>query len=454
MFRRILIANRGEIALSIIRCCRELGIETVLAVSEVDRESLPALLADDSICIGPASPALSYLNRQAILSAAVTSDCDAIHPGFGFLSENASFARMCEQMGVCFIGPSSEAMSMLGDKNRARQTAMAAGVPVVPGSPNVLEDLSEAQQVAKDIGYPVIIKAASGGGGRGMRIVHAADELERAFLAAKAEAKAAFGDPRVYMERYVIDPHHVEIQLMGDCHGGLLHYGERDCSVQRRNQKLIEESPSPLLTPSLREEMGQAALRLARAVGYVGAGTVEFLVDQDLNYYFMEMNTRIQVEHPVSEAVTASQILQEQILVAAGERLSQKQRDIKLVGHAIECRINAEDPLHDFRPRPGRIEQLLLPGGYGVRVDTALYTGALIPPDYDSLIAKIIVHGRNRDEAIRRMRRALTETLIVGVPTNIDFHLAILRDPLFLAGEQNIRFIEQRMPQLLRNLTG
>ena len=452
MFRRILVANRGEIAVTIIRACRELGIRSVAVCSEADRDALHALLADETICIGPAASAASYLNRQAILSAAVISDADAIHPGFGFLSENAAFARMCEQMHITFIGPSSEAMAMLGDKNRARQSAMAAGVTVVPGSSTVLDSVSDARRTAQQIGYPVIIKAASGGGGRGMRIVHDERELQHAFLAARAEAQASFGDARVYMERYIIEPRHVEIQLMGDRYGDVVHYGERDCSIQRRNQKLIEESPSPLLTPALRREMGEAAVRLARSVGYEGAGTIEFLVDADRQYYFMEMNTRIQVEHPVTEAVTDSNLIREQILVAAGERLSRRQRDISLRGHAIECRINAEDPQQDFRPQPGRIRNLILPGGHGVRVDTALYPGYEIPPWYDNLLAKVIVHAPDRDQAIARMRRALTECIIDGVPTNIDFQLAILRDPVFLSGDAHIGYIGQRLPQLLHSV--
>ncbi len=452
MFRTVLVANRGEIAVTVIRACRELGIRSVAVCSEADRDALHALLADDVICIGPASPVASYLNRQAILSAAVVSDADAIHPGFGFLAENAAFARMCEQMNIRFIGPSSSAMEMLGDKQRARQSALAAGVTVIPGSSGVLDAVSDARRVAREIGYPVIIKAAAGGGGRGMRVVQAESELQHAFLAARTEAQAAFGDPRVYLERYIIEPRHIEIQLLADSYGQIRHYGERDCSIQRRNQKLLEESPSPFMTPGLREAMGESAVRLARAVGYEGAGTIEYLVDADRNFYFMEANTRIQVEHPVTEAVADVNLIRGQILIAAGERLEPPMGPFEPRGHAIECRINAEDPVHDFRPRPGRIGTLMLPGGHGVRVDTALYSGYNVPAEYDSLLAKVIVHAPDRLQAIARMRRALTECVIEGVPTNTDFQLAILRDPVFLAGEANNGYIAARLPRLLRGL--
>lgn len=448
MFRKILIANRGEIAVTVIRACRDLGIRSVAVYSEADKNALHTMLADEAICIGPGDSTRSYLNRQAIISAAVISGADAIHPGFGFLAENTSLVRLCEQCHIKFIGPTSEAMALMGDKNQARMTAVAAGVPVIPGSSSLINEMSEAIATAKEIGYPVIIKAASGGGGRGMRIVYQESDLSHAFLAARAEAKASFGDSSVYMERYILNPHHVEIQLIADEYGNVVHLGERDCSVQRRNQKLLEESPSPIVDRKLREKMGEMAVRLAKSVNYTGVGTIEFLVDEDRNFYFMEMNTRIQVEHPVTEAVTGVNLIQEQILVAAGEHLSFTQSRTRLQGHAIECRINAEDPALGFRPTPGTIKNLILPGGYGVRVDTAIYPGYTVPSEYDSLLAKIIVHAPTRQEAISRMRRALTELIIDGVPTNVDFHLALLRHPDFIAGDYDNGFLERIRPQI------
>lgn len=454
MFRKILIANRGEIAVTVIRACREMGIRSVAVYSEADREALHVLLADESICIGPADAGQSYLNRQAILSAALMSGAEAIHPGFGFLSENVSFARMCEACHICFIGPDSEAMALLGDKAMARASARAAGLPVIPGSQDILNTVEEARLAAAEIGYPVMIKAASGGGGRGMRIARAEAELERAYLAARAEARAAFGDDRVYIERFILNPRHVEIQLLGDRQGNVVHLNERDCSIQRRNQKLLEEAPSPAVSPALRKKMGQAAVELARSVNYVGVGTIEFLLDEDKHYYFMEMNTRIQVEHPVTEAITGTNLVQEQIKAAAGLTLTLKQSQLQPRGHALECRINAEDPRADFRPTPGRIEQLLLPGGPGVRVDTALYPGYEIPPYYDSMLAKVIVSAATRTEAIQRMRRALTEFVISGVPTTLDLQLAILRDPDFIAGNCDIGYMNRKWPQLQAELEG
>lgn len=452
MFRKILVANRGEIAVAVIRACRDLGIRSVAVYSEADREALHTLLADEAVCIGPAASSGSYLNRQAIISAAVITGADAIHPGFGFLSENVSLARLCEQCHIKFIGPSSDAMALMGDKNQARQSAIAAGVPVIPGSSSLIDDLSSARKTAEEIGYPVIIKAASGGGGRGMRIVYQETELSHAFLAAKAEARAAFGDNSVYMERYILNPRHIEIQLLADEGGNIVHLGERDCSIQRRNQKILEEAPSTIIDRKLRSRMGEMAVRLAKSVRYTGVGTIEFLVDEAKNFYFMEMNTRIQVEHPVTEAITGTNLIQEQILAAGGFVLSLSQNKIRFQGHSIECRINAEDPKQGFRPGPGLIKTLILPGGHGVRVDTAIYQGYMVPSEYDSLLAKVIVHGQNRPEAISRMRRALTELIIDGVPTNIEFHLALLRHPDFISGDYDNGFLERLLPNLIEHL--
>jgi len=452
MFKKILIANRGEIAVTIIRACRELGIKTVAVCSEADKTALHAQLADDCLCIGPASARDSYLNAQAILTACSITGAEAIHPGFGFLSENAAFARMCEKCHVTFIGPPDRVIEQMGDKASARKTAIEAGVPVIPGTAGIIENLSDAMKAADDIGYPVMVKASAGGGGRGMRIAMSHDELPGAFQTAKAEAMACFGDDRVYLERFVREPRHIEIQLLADKYGRVIHLGERDCSIQRRNQKILEEAASPFATDDLRDRMGKAAILLARHVGYVGVGTIEFLVDADRNFYFMEMNTRIQVEHPVTEAVTGVNLIREQIKAAAGLPLKIHQKDIHFKGHAIECRINAEDPAHGFRPSPGTISSLYVPGGPGIRVDSAIYQGYAIPPYYDSLLAKLIVHAPDRRQAIARMRRALTEFMISGVETNIDFHLAILRDPDFIAGNYNIGYLGLKTEFLLGQL--
>lgn len=449
MFRKILIANRGEIAVTVIRACREMGIRTVAVCSEVDKNALHAQLADECVCIGPDASRDSYLNMQAILSACLTTGAEAIHPGFGFLSENPVFARLCEKCGIKFIGPSALIMEQMGNKANARRTASQSGIPIIPGSAGVLTDLAEARKEAAAIGYPVLIKASAGGGGRGMRIANSEAELAGAYQMAKAEAKTCFGDDEVYMEKLVIQPRHIEIQLLCDEYGHVVHLGDRDCSVQRRNQKIIEEASSPFMTEELRMQMGEAAVCLARKIRYTGVGTIEFLVDADRHFYFMEMNTRIQVEHPISEAITGVNLVQEQIRAAAGELLRYSQRDIVFKGHSIECRINAEDPAHDFRPCPGTVEKLLVPGGQGVRIDSAVYQGYRIPPDYDSLLAKVIVWAPTREEAIVRMRRVLTEFLISGVRTNIDFHLAILREPDFIRGNYDNTYLARKMDVLL-----
>lgn len=452
MFRKILVANRGEIAVTIIRACRDMGIRTVAVCSEADKTALHTQMADECLCIGPAASRGSYLNAQAILSACNVSGAEAIHPGFGFLSENAAFSRMCATCGISFIGPGAEVIEQMGDKATARKTAVDAGVPIIRGTTGIVENLSEALKSAEEIGYPIMIKASAGGGGRGMRIAVNHEELPGAYQAAKTEAQACFGDDRVYLEYFVHQPHHIEIQLLADAMGNVIHLGERDCSIQRRNQKILEEAPSPFADTGLRREMGEAAVKLARHVGYKGVGTVEFLVDYNKKFYFMEMNTRIQVEHPVTEAVTGTNLIQEQIRIAAGESLSLTQADIDLKGHAIECRINAEDPLQGFRPSPGTINNLHLPGGPGVRVDSALYQGYTIPPYYDSLAAKLIVHAPDRQQAITRMRRALTEFLVSGIETNIDFHLAILRDLDFIEGKYDISYLGKKTDSLLEQI--
>ena len=443
MFRRILIANRGEIAQRIIRACRELEIETVAVYSEADADAVYLRQADETICIGPAPGPLSYLNIPAIISAAEIADVEAIHPGYGFLAENAHFAEVCQACKIHFIGPDPETIAAVGDKARAREMAMRANVPVVPGSVGAVEDERTAIEVAAKIGYPVMVKAAAGGGGRGMRIARNEPSLINGFHSAGAEALAAFGDGSVYIEKFVENPRHVEFQILGDRHGNVIHLGERDCSVQRRHQKLIEESPSPSLPRHLREEMGMAAVRLAKQVGYHNAGTVEFLLDRGGNYFFIEVNARIQVEHTVTEMVTGIDLIQEQIRLASGERLRYTQDDIVFRGHCIECRINAEDPERDFRPSPGLIEAFVAPGGPGVRVDSHCYSGYRIPPNYDSMIGKLLVHRPSRAEAIRTMLRALSEFVIEGPRTTIPIHKSILEHSDFRAGEHDTGFVER-----------
>ena len=441
MFRKILIANRGEIAVRIIRACREMGIATVAVYSEADREALHTQLADEAVCIGPAAATDSYLNMEQILSACIATKADAIHPGFGFLSENSRFVEMCEKCNITFIGPTAEMMDKMGNKSQARLTMIEAGVPVVPGTKEPVYDAKRGAAMAEDIGYPVMIKASSGGGGKGMRIALGPDDFEENFKVAQLESVRGFGDNTMYIEKYVQEPRHIEFQIMADKYGNVVQFGERDCSIQRNHQKMIEESPSVALTPELRRRMGDAAVRAAKAVHYESAGTIEFLLDKDKNFYFMEMNTRIQVEHPVTEMVSGVDLMKEMIRVAAGEPLSVKQEDIHLQGHAMECRINAEDPAHHFRPCPGVIEEIHLPGGNGVRIDTAAYNGYEIPPFYDSMIAKVIVHGRTRQEAIDKMRSTLGELIIDGVTTNVDFQYEILDNEDFQAGEITTDFI-------------
>jgi len=444
-FSKILIANRGEIALRILHTCEEMGIGTVAVHSTVDRNALHVQLADESVCIGQPSSSKSYLNIPNLIAAALTRHASAIHPGYGFLSENARFAEICTDHQITFIGPTAESIRLMGDKATARETAIRAGVPVVPGSEGLLDTEAIAQQAARAIGYPVMLKATAGGGGRGMRLVREDSELLGLYRAARGESEAAFGNGGVYLEKFVERPRHIEFQLLADQHGNVIHLGERDCSIQRRHQKLLEESPSPVLSPEQRERMGAAAVRVAKAIGYTGAGTVEFLVDCSGEFYFMEMNTRIQVEHPVTEMVTGLDLIAEQIRIAQGEPLSVTQDDVRIRGHAIECRINAEDPDRDFRPQPGRISGYLPPGGPGVRMDSHVYTDYEIPPYYDSLIGKLIVWGPTREAAIRRMQRALRECAITGVITTIAFHQRILDTPAFREGDVYTNFIEQHL---------
>lgn len=440
MFKKILIANRGEIALRVIRTCREMGIKTVAVYSVADRESLHVRFADEAVCIGPAASKASYLNILNIISAAEITGADAIHPGYGFLSENAEFAQICQDYGIKFIGATAEQINAMGDKATAKKTMRDAGVPVIPGSEGILTSFEEGISLAKEIGFPVILKATAGGGGRGMRIVHKASEFEKAWNDARTEAGAAFGNAGLYLEKYVEDPRHIEIQIVGDQYGNVSHLSERDCSIQRRHQKLVEETPSPAITPELREKMGEAAIRGARAIGYEGAGTVEFLVDKYGEFYFMEMNTRIQVEHPITEEVTDFDLIKEQIKVAAGERVSGKNYTPKL--YAMECRINAEDPGAGFRPSPGKINNLHFPGGHGIRIDSHVYSGYTIPPNYDSMIAKVIVSGQSREEVITRMKRALQEFVIDGIKTTIPFHIRLMDDPGFRSGQFTTKYLE------------
>ena len=447
MFEKVLIANRGEIALRIIRACQEMGIKTVVVYSQADAESLPVQLADEAVCIGPPASANSYLLIERIISVAEICDVDAVHPGYGFLAENAHFAQVCADCNIAFIGPKPEQMNAMGDKNVARETMMKANVPVTPGSDGLIKTEEDAQRWAKKMGYPVIIKASAGGGGRGMRIAHNDASLIQGYHAAKTEAENAFGNGDLYMEKYLVNPRHIEFQILADSYGNVVHLGERDCSVQRRNQKLIEESPSPALSVKLREEMGKAAVRAAKAVNYVNAGTIEFLLTDENEFYFMEMNTRIQVEHPVTEQITGIDLIQEQIRIAAGEKLGYTQKDIQFRGHAIECRINAEDPTRDFTPSPGVVDLFVPPGGMGVRIDSHVYSGYKIPPYYDSMVGKLIVYGKDRQQALARCRRALDEFIVEGVHTTIPFAHHIVSNPDFAAGKYNTGFIDKLMQE-------
>jgi acetyl-CoA carboxylase biotin carboxylase subunit len=442
-FNKVLIANRGEIAVRIIRACREMGIYTVAVYSEADRDALHVRLADEAYCIGPTPSKDSYLNLTNLMSVATLTESDAIHPGYGFLAENADFAEICESCNITFIGPSPEAISKMGDKAVAKETMKKAGVPTVPGTEGLVEDLEEALVTARQIGYPVIVKATAGGGGKGIRVAQDEDDLVKAISTAQKEAERAFGNGGVYIEKFLVNPRHVEIQIMADRHGNVIHLGERDCSIQRRMQKLVEEAPCPVLDPQTREKMGQAAVAAAKAVDYVGAGTLEFLLDEDGSFYFMEMNTRIQVEHPVTEQVTGVDLIKEMISAAAGNPLSIRQEEVHIEGHSIECRINAEDPEKNFMPSPGDIGFYLPPGGLGVRVDSGAYPGYRISPFYDSMIAKLIVWGKNREEAIDRMKRALSEFAIEGVSTTIPFHQKLMNHKKFISGDFSIRFLER-----------
>jgi acetyl-CoA carboxylase biotin carboxylase subunit len=443
LFKKVLIANRGEIAIRIIRACKELGIKTVAIYSTVDENALHTVFADEAVCIGPSPSAQSYLNTTRIISAAEITGADAIHPGYGFLAENAEFAEVCNSCEITFIGPSADNIKRMGDKAEAKKTMIEAGVPVIPGSEGVIQKEEDAKKLASEIGYPVMLKAVAGGGGKGMRIVRDSTTMENSFMMARAEAEAAFGNAGLYMEKYVENPRHIEIQILGDQHGNVVHLGERECSIQRRHQKLIEESPSPIVNEKMRKEMGESAVKGASHVGYYSTGTMEFLVDKNLNYYFMEMNTRIQVEHPVTEMVYNVDLIKEQILVATGEKLRLKQTALKPLGHSIECRINAEDPSNNFIPSPGEITSFYQPGGPGTRVDTHIYATYKIPPYYDSLIAKLIVHGKDRKEAIDRLARALDEFVIEGIKTTIPFHKYVIRTKEFISGKFDTNFIEK-----------
>jgi len=445
MFKKVLIANRGEIAIRIIRACKEIGIKTVAVHSEADNYSLHRKFADEDICIGKSSPAETYLNIPRIIAAAEITGADAIHPGYGFLAENADFSHICQEHDIVFIGPTKKMIEAMGDKSNARKTMMAAGVPIIPGTKDIVKDIEQAKEEAKKIGYPVIIKATAGGGGKGMRVCQNEKELEELFPIAQNEAKIGFGNPDVYIEKYLEKPRHIEVQILADRYGNAVHLGERDCSIQRRHQKLIEEAPSPVVGPEIRKKIGEAAVKGVKAVGYVGVGTLEFLMDKNKNFYFMEMNTRIQVEHTITEEITNINLIKEQILAAAGERLKHTQEDInnRIEGHAIECRINAEDPDNNFSPYPGLITNIHFPGGLGIRVDSHIYAGYEIPPYYDSLLAKLIVWGENRTEAISRMKRALDEFVIEGVKTTIPFHKKVLNNKKFIEGNYTTSFLEE-----------
>ena len=450
MFNKILIANRGEIAVRIIRACREMGIQTVAVYSEADKDCLHTLLADEAICIGPAVSGQSYLNMERILAATVAMKADAIHPGFGFLSENAKFAKLCAECNITFIGPSAEIISKMGNKSEARKTMMEAGVPVVPGSKEPVHTAQDGLEMAKTIGFPVMIKASSGGGGKGMRISRSAEDFTELFNAAQMESVKGFSDDTMYIEKYIEKPRHVEFQIMADKHGSVVHLGERDCSIQRRHQKGLEEAPCDVISPELRRRMGDTAVRAAKAVGYENAGTIEFLLDKDRNFYFMEMNTRIQVEHPVTEMVTGMDLIKEQIRVAAGEPLSVTQEDVTIKGHAIECRINAENPSKNFMPCPGLITNVHIPGGNGVRVDTHIYSDYKVPANYDSMLMKLIVYDKDRESAIAKMRSALGEVVIEGIETNINFQYEILENDAFQEGDTDTSFIEKYFPDYVK----
>jgi len=445
VFKKILIANRGEIALRIIRACQEMDVATVAVYSEADADALHVRFADEAVCIGPAMSTNSYLDYKRVISAAEITGADAIHPGYGFLAENAEFAEVCQANGYTFIGPSPDAITRMGDKSLAKETMMKAGVPVTPGSAGAIKGLDHARKLAKEIGYPVILKASAGGGGKGMRVVNSESSLESSYELARAEAQSAFKNPELYLEKFIIGPRHIEIQVLGDGKGKAIHLGERDCSIQRRHQKLIEESPSPAVTPELRKKLGEAAVRGTESVNYLGVGTMEFLLTPDNEFYFMEMNTRIQVEHPVTEEVTGIDLIREQISIAAGEEMTLKQEDIRFHGHAIEFRINAEDHKRNFLPTPGTISALHIPGGFGVRTDTHIYEGYRIPPHYDSLMAKLIVHGKTREEALARGKRALEEFVVEGVPTTIPFHLIMLETEEFRSGNIHTSFLDEWM---------
>ena len=443
MLKKVLIANRGEIAVRIIRACREMGIRTVAIYSEADKDALHVRLADQAICIGPAPSSKSYLNVKAILEAACLTGANSIHPGFGFLSENANFAKICEEMGIKFIGPNYKLIELLGNKSKAKETMKKAGVPVVPGSEGLIKSKKEAVEIAEKIKYPVILKASAGGGGKGIRIAHNKEELEKAYNLVKQEAKISFNDDSIYIEKFVENPRHVEIQVLADEHGNGIHLGERDCSVQRRNQKIIEETPASIINDETRKKMGEVAVKAVKEIGYTNAGTIEFLVDKNKDFYFMEMNTRVQVEHPVTEMVTGIDIIKEQIKIASGEKLTIKQKDVKVNGHSMEARINAENPDKNFMPCPGTITGLHIPGGNGVRVDTAIYSGYTIPPTYDSMIAKVIIHGKTREESIAKLKSAVAELVVDGITTNADFILKILDNENFKKNNYDTSFIEK-----------
>lgn len=445
MLQKILIANRGEIAVRIIRACREMGIRTVAVYSEADKNSLHKTLADEAICIGPAASSKSYLNMKAILEAACLTGADSIHPGFGFLSENASFAKICNDMGIKFIGPSGDLINLLGNKSKAKETMKKAGVPVVPGSEGLIKSKEEAIELAEKIKYPVILKASAGGGGRGIRIAYSKEELEKSYDIVKQEAKISFGDDSIYLEKFIENPRHVEIQILADEHGNCIHLGERDCSIQRRNQKIIEETPSMAINDKTRKKMGQIAVKAVKEIGYTNVGTIEFLVDKNQDFYFMEMNTRVQVEHPITEMVTGIDIIKEQIKIASGQKMLLKQEDIKFTGHVMEARINAENSDKNFMPCPGKITGLHLPGGNGIRVDTAIYAGYTVPANYDAMIAKIIAQGKNREEAIAKLRSAIAELVVEGIDTNTDFILKILENENFKTNQYDTSFVEKEM---------